>query len=183
MTASMLGPRQPQRAACYSFVGPVDAETLGGRGYRHRALEDSACNSVSRFDSVSPLLTPICRGDRVCRSRCSGTFRLLRWHAVSLSLWAGADAGGRAPLVECHHALRVGEPASPGARRTATPIHLLSTSHPIDRIERSAVRGRSLGQAAPVTADRQRLGAVLIDRLKWGEASGAGAFDWNAQAW
>jgi copper resistance protein B len=31
--------------------------------------------------------------------------------------------------------------------------------------------------------DRERFGAVLIDQLEWGEASGAGAFDWYAQAW
>jgi copper resistance protein B len=41
---------------------------------------------------------------------------------------------------------------------------------------------KSMAQMMQMT-DRETFGAVLIDQLEWGDASGAGAFDWYAQGW
>jgi len=93
----------------------------------------------------------------------------------------------------CAPPLRALEPQSPATTVTIVAAEPITGSSPTQsELEHVApnpptqvmpdMSYKSMAQVMQMD-DRQPFGAVLIDQLEWGEASGAGDFDWNAQAW
>jgi copper resistance protein B len=103
----------------------------------------------------------------------------LRSAACAATLWCGT------PL----HALVPQDAVSPATLVPAEPPADSSPAQSEEHVAPSApgqpmpdMPYESMAQTMQMD-DRARFGAVLIDQLEWGLASGAGAIDWNAQGW
>ena len=73
-------------------------------------------------------------------------------------------------------------PADPGAATAATQSQDEHVAPAPPRETMPDMSYESMAQMMQMD-DRQRRGALLIDQLEWGEADGAGALNWNGQAW